>query len=249
MVAMVSPVLANTPATQATSQDLSPAQKAQFEQVIREYLLKNPEVLIEAGRVLQSRQREAMQQQARSAIKDNAKALLSDNSPVVGNAKGDVTVVEFFDYQCIHCKDMGAVMSKLVESDNNVRVIYKEFPIFGASSEFASKAALASVKQGKYDAFHKALLAEKSKLNEDKVMSIAKGVGLDTAKLRTDMAAPEIKAQLKENYQLAGKLGIMGTPAFIVASSDPEQISEKSFFIPGATTLDKLQSKIGQLRQ
>lgn len=245
---VIGPVFASSPAVKAPVKPLTPAQKAQFEQVIREYLLKEPEVLIEAGQVLQTRQRDAMNQRAQSAIKENAKALFNNNSPIVGNAKGDVNVVEFFDYQCSHCKDMSEVMSNLVKADSNVRVIYKEFPIFGAGSEFAAKAALAANKQGKYEALHKALLAAKSRLNKDKVLAMAKQVGLNTQQLQKDMNSPAIKAQLKENYKLASALGIMGTPAFIVAGN-PADKNDKRFFIPGATSLEKLQSKISEVRQ
>ena len=134
--------------------NVSEPQKKEFEKIIHEYLVKNPEVLLEASQALQQKQQQAMQQQAQVAIKDNSKQLFTDSLTTMGNPKGDVTLVEFFDYQCVHCKKMSPLLNTLMKDKPNLRVIYKEFPIFGKNSEMAAKVALAAAMQGKYKEFN-----------------------------------------------------------------------------------------------
>ena len=234
----------------ARSQSFSSSQKKQIEQVIHNYLINNPEVLVEASKSLQKKQQQNMMQQAQSAIEANSQALFNDkNSPVVGNAKGKVTVVEFFDYQCVHCKKMAPVMAKLVADDPSVRVVYKDFPIFGKGSEFAARAALAAQMQGKYESLHQALIHSEQRLNPAVVIKLADGVGINTTKLKADMKSEEVQKQLETTMHLAEQLHLMGTPAFVVASTPNGQYKKggKSFFIPGAASLQNLQSMIKQL--
>lgn len=226
---------------------ISPAQKTAIEKIIRNYLIKNPEVLIEASQVLRTRQQEKMQAHARQNITENSSALFSSKSPVAGNVNGNVNLVEFFDYQCSHCKRMAPIIQQLITSDKDLRVIFKQMPIFGDVSEFAAKAALAADKQGKYFAFHEALMHVNGKLTQDKVMKIARSVKLNRKRLRRDMKRPEIADEIKANMKLAENIGIMGTPAFIVASHPPSE-NMKSYFIPGAAPEETLQKFIQQAR-
>lgn len=223
-------------------------QKTEIEKIVHQYIVNNPEVLLEAGRALQARQRESMMKQAQQAIDKNTTQLFKSNSsPVAGNAKGDINIVEFFDYQCIHCKRMTETMTELLKNDKNVRVVFKEFPIFGKSSEFAAKAALAANKQNKFLELHKALMATSGRLNDDIVLAKAKSVGINVEKLKKDIKSDAVAKELKDNMELAQSLGIMATPVFIIAKNPPSQ-QGKSHFIPGAVRLSMLESLIKELR-
>ncbi len=233
-------------AADASTPPMSDAQKKEIEKVIHDYLVSNPEVLLEASQALQQKQQQNMQQQAQSAIQENADQLFQGKLTTAGNPKGAVTVVEFFDYQCIHCKKMSPTIANLLKKDNNLRVIYKEFPIFGKSSEMASRAALAAGMQGKYQAMHEALFKVEKRMDNKIVMDTAKSLGLDISKLKTDMNSKEVTAILDANRQLAEKLHLMGTPAFIIASTPDGKLKEGSepSFIPGAASEESLQELI-----
>jgi protein-disulfide isomerase len=229
-----------------TAPSMSDAQKKDIEKVVHDYLVANPEVLLEASQALQTKQQQNMQQQAQSAIQENAAQLFQGKLTTTGNPKGNVTVVEFFDYQCIHCKKMSPTLDSLVKKDSDLRVIYKEFPIFGKSSEIASRVALAAGMQGKYQAMHEALFKIEKRLDNKLVMEAAKSVGLDMAKLKKDMDGKEVTAILEDNRQLAEKLHLMGTPAFIVASTPNGLLKAgtEPSFIPGAASEESLQELI-----
>lgn len=195
----------------------APLDKAAVEKIVRDYLLANPEVLVEAMQVLQAREQESAVKAQTAAIADNADALFrSETSPVGGNPKGDVTLVEFFDYACGFCKRANPERDKAVAADGKVRIVFKEFPILGPGSAIAARAALAARGQGKYEPFHEALMDHQGPLNDAAVMKVAESVGLDTERLRKDMESKAITAEIEANKELAQKLGISGTPAFIV---------------------------------
>ncbi len=242
-VSLASPALM---AADETASSLSDAQKKDVEKVIHDYLVANPEVLLEASQSLQQKQQQNMQQQAQSAIKENTDQLFQGKTTIAGNPKGNVTIVEFFDYQCIHCKKMSPIIGELIKKDSNLRVIYKEFPIFGKSSELASKAALAAGMQGKYEAMNHALLNAEKRLNDQIIMDAAKSIGLDMKKFKVDMDSKEVAEILAANRALAEKLHLMGTPAFIVASTPNGQFKAgtEPSFIPGAATEESLQEMI-----
>lgn len=154
---------------------------------------------------------------ADAAVANKSAQLLNDpNTPVLGNPKGDVAVIEFFDYQCSYCKAIEPKLEKLVKDDANVKFIIKEFPILGPVSVVASKAALAAVKQGKYEAYHRAMMAYRGQLKEENVFAMAKDVGLDVERLKRDMDAPEVTTQIIDNMNLARALKISLTPGTIV---------------------------------
>ena len=244
--AMASLVLA--PAAAMAEKSMSSEQKKEVEKIVHDYLVSNPEVLMEASQSLQQKQQKSIQDQAKAAIFENAKQLFSGNETVIGNKKGNVTVVEFFDYQCIHCKKMDSIVDGLVKKDKNLRVIYKEFPIFGKSSEVASQAALAAGMQGKYQQMHDALIKLDQHLDEALVMKAAKDLGLNMAKLEKDMASKEVAAELDATRELAEKMHLMGTPAFVVASTPAGNFNAKSdpTFIPGAATEEILKNLISK---
>jgi len=235
-----------SPVVMAEDTTMSPEQQKQVEKVVHDYLISNPEILVEVSQVLQQKQQQNVQQQAKAAISENAGPLFSGKLTIAGNPKGNVTMVEFFDYQCIHCKKMSPVIGELIKKDSNLRVVYKEFPIFGESSEIASKAALAAGMQGKYMQMHDALLKLDQRLDEKLVMSTAKSLGLNMVKLQKDMTSKDVADALAENRQLAEKMHLMGTPAFIIASTPAGQFvtGSEPTFIPGAASEESLQDLI-----
>lgn len=188
-----------------------------IEGIIRDYLLRNPEVVGEALKVLEQRRQEAETAQVRRVILTRRAELLQDSeSPVGGNPEGKTTLVEFFDYRCPYCRRVAPTMAETERQDPSLRIVYKELPILGPASVFAARAALAARAQGKYLAFHRALMAGEEELSEDRTLEIATAVGLDPERLRRDMAAPAITAIIQRNYALADALGIRGTPSFVV---------------------------------
>ena len=228
--------------------------KKQVEQILHDYLLNNPQILVEMSQRLQQNrvdQFKEMEEKARKIIPDLAHQLFEDpQSPLGLNPKGNVTLVEFFDYQCQHCKDVSHMLEQIQKQDKQLRVVYKELPIFGGNSVYAAKAALSSEKQGKYLAFHDALMNTQEKLNETNILALAGQVGLNTHQLKADIKSKSIEQALKNNMQLAQKLGIVGTPSFILsASKKPGTNKEKTFFIPGATDKETLQNLISRVRQ
>jgi len=163
--------------------------------------------------IWESEQAKVADAAAASKIKDLA---FDPGTPVLGNPQGDVAVIEFFDYQCAYCKAAEPRLHKLIMDDPRVKLVVKDFPILGPESVVAAKAALASVKQGKHAAFHTAMMAHRGQLKNDTIFKIAAAVGLDIAKLRQDMDAPDVADQIIANFNLARALRLVVTPAFIV---------------------------------
>ena len=196
----------------------SPAQVKALQGIIKDYLINNPEVMVEVTKELERRQAAQQAAEHEKVIGENkAKIFAASGDFVLGNPKGDVTVVEFFDYNCGWCKRALDDVMNLTKTDTKVRVVMKEFPIFGEASVLASKAAMASIKQGKYWDYHVALMREKQVTTQN-VFTIAEKVGLNIARLKTDMADPKFDAALKENAQIAQALNIEGTPGFVIDS-------------------------------
>mgnify|MGYP001950632292 CR=1 FL=1 len=162
--------------------------------------MDNPEVLVEASQAYKSKQMSHMKDKANTYIAAHKKAFFSDKTnPIAGNKKGDVTLVEFFDYQCGHCKEMANTIHKLVKEDKNLRVVFKQLPIFKGGSIVAAKAALAAVKQHHFVAFHEALLKAKKPLTQENIMGIAKTAGLKVKQLKKDMGSDAIAKQIEAN--------------------------------------------------
>jgi protein-disulfide isomerase len=217
-----------------------PVLRGQIETVIQEYLKAHPEVVRDALQELQRRDREAQGKRAAAAIQAHAAELTQDPaSPVGGNPKGNVTLVEFFDYQCGYCKRAEGDVTKLLQSDPEVRLVYKELPILGPVSVLAAKAALAAHRQGKYPAVHAALMGAGERLAEESIFEIAARAGLDVARLRQDMQDPAIAESLDRNRKLAEAVGVRGTPAFVAGTE----------LYPGAADLDALQGLVTRARK
>jgi protein-disulfide isomerase len=205
-----------TQAQQSVPGGFTPEQVQGMEHIIRQYLLDNPEVVIEAIQNYQRDQRLVEEERQGQAVKANLAALKNDgDSPVIGNPDGDVLIVEFMDYRCGYCRSVVRDLKKTVEDDGNIRLVMKEFPILGPASIRASKAALAADKQGKYEAYHFALMTLPGDMSDPHLMKVARDVGLDTERLKRDMESEEIEAIIRRNHDLAQLLGINGTPAFV----------------------------------
>lgn len=214
--------------------------QGEFDRRVRDYLMNHPEVIIQAVQGLEARQQRADLTEAQEALKARSEEIFRDpDSPVGGNAQGDVTLVEFFDYNCPYCRKMAPVLIEAEKADPQLRIVFKEFPILGPGSEFAAKAALASRRQMRYEAFHHALMAAKEKVGEDSVLAAAAEVGLDIERLKADMQDPTIQLAIDRNMALAAALRINGTPGFVIG----DQI------LRGATELNVLQGMIGQARK
>jgi protein-disulfide isomerase len=211
----------------------------EFEQRVRTYLLEHPEIVAEAINRLEARQGEQAATEAHAVLKSQSAEVFRDpDSPVGGNPTGDVTLVEFFDYNCPYCRMMAPVITQAEAADPQLRIVYKELPILGPNSVFAAKVALAANKQGKYVAFHRALYQLRGQVDEGKVLEVAGTVGLDVDRLKTDMQDAAIEGALEKTGKLAQALQITGTPGFVVG----DQLTT------GATDLTSLQTLIGKAR-
>ena len=211
-----------------------------IERIVRDYLLARPEVVEEALQALRQKREAGRRIRAEAAIRKNGEALRSHPmSPVSGNAAGDVTVVEFFDYQCGYCKRTLKTMEDLLETDGGVRVVWKEFPILGPVSQIAARAAMAAKRQGKYLELHLGLMGAPGKLTEERVFEIAGKTGLDVERLRRDMKDPAIQDYLDETRKLAREIGIGGTPAFVIGKK----------FYPGAIDGARMKQIIAAARR
>ncbi|NTU76363.1 MAG: DsbA family protein [Alphaproteobacteria bacterium] len=217
------------------------AQKAAVEQIVRDLLTKKePDLVIKAVQEIQGREEKETATKGKEAVIKNHDKIFNDASaPVGGNPKGDVTVVEFFDYQCGYCKMTQEIVGKLVAEDKNIKLVYKEYPILGPDSARVAKAALASVKQGKYVKFHDALMATKEPLADDALFRVAKDVGLDVEKLKKDMDDEAIEKMVKANREVGVEIGARGTPTFVIG----EQV------FPGAVPLESLKQAIAEARK
>ena len=207
---------------------------------IRDYLMANPEVLVEAMQELERKQDSQRDTMAQKGISEHEKELLSDpESPVSGNPNGNVTVVEFSDYQCPYCKRSYGAIKRVLAKDGNVKLVLKDLPILGEASRIAALAALAARNQHKHEALHNALMEFSGKLDRDHIMQIASSVGIDTQQLQKDMEDPKLKESLDRNMALATALGVRGTPAFVIGKQ----------FVPGAVDADALKQLIDDARK
>jgi protein-disulfide isomerase len=212
------------------------------ERIIRDYLTKNPEILVELTNELDKRQAAEQSVQQQEAISQNADAIFrSPVSHVAGNPNGDVSVVEFFDYNCPYCRRSLPVVLKLINEDAKVRLVLKELPILSDDSVAAAKLALAANKQGKYFEMHQKLFAEPGKADKEKALRVAKELGLDVDQLQKDAEEPDIKKALDEAKDLAQKLDLKGTPLFLIGDR----------VIPGAPDdlFDQLKARVAEVRQ
>jgi protein-disulfide isomerase len=220
----------------------APAQQLSEERVkelVYQAIRENPEIVMEAVAILQKRQADAEAAASASVLSNQRQLLENDpNAPVLGNPDGDVTVIEFFEYNCPFCKRAMPEVQALLDADTNVRLVYREWPILGEGSVYASRAALASRKQGKYEAFHWAMMGLRGRVEEASVLRIARKIGLDIEQLKIDMQAPEVDEHIRTSMRLADSLGFNGTPSFVIGES----------LVPGFVDQSQLQGFVDEAR-
>jgi len=217
------PVIPAKATTPAPPQPFSSDQRGEIERLTREYLLQHPEVLQEALAELERRQQLTEAEQRRATVKEHAPAIFDSRRQVVlGNPQGDVTLVEFFDYNCGYCKRALSDMLDLLKSDPKLKVVLREFPVLGDPSVEAARVAIGVRMQDdsskKYLEFHQKLLGSRGQADRARALAVAKEIGLDMARLERDMASPEVKTTLEENFKLADAIGLTGTPSYVVGS-------------------------------
>lgn len=213
-------LLALAPVSARAEDAAKPLTRSDVEGVIQEYLAKNPQVVIDAITNFQQKQYADQAKAEAEALGENYADLTAADMPSAGNLKGDVTVVEFFDYNCGYCKRAIKDVLSLIDDDKNVRVVFVDFPILSPDSAFAARWALAAQKQGKYFEYHKALMEHPGHIDEKILVEYAKKLGLDEQKLRKDAADDQdIQQRIEKNMDMAQKLGLHGTPAFIIGDS------------------------------
>jgi protein-disulfide isomerase len=227
----------------ASAQSFSEGQRGEIERIIREYLVSHPEVLQEAIAELEKRQQVADAEKAKAAVASHADALFSSARQVtVGNPQGDVTLVEFFDYNCGYCKRALPDLMELMKGDSKLKVVLKEFPVLGPGSVEAAQVAVAVRMQDKggkkYLDFHQRLLGGRGPADRARALAAAKDAGLDMARLEKDMASDEVKATINENMKLAEALGLNGTPSYVIGQD----------VVVGAVGLDALRQKVNTAR-
>ena len=230
-------------AAPASAQSFSEPQKEEIGKIIKEYLLKHPEVLQEAMQEFEKRQQLAEAEKAKSAIKTHAEAIF--NSPrnvTLGNKEGDVTFVEFFDYNCGYCKRAMADMMELMKADPKLKIVLKEFPVLSAGSVEAAQVGVAVRMQDptgkKYLDFHQKLLTGRGAADKARAMAAAKEAGLDMAKLEKDLSSAEVRNTLEENFKLAEAMGMNGTPSYVIGKQ----------VVVGAVGVESLREKISNAR-
>lgn len=238
--ALLAAAVATLPAAAASFTD---GQRGEIEGIVKDYLLSHPEILEEVSAELSKRQAAAEAEKHKAAVAKNADTLF--NSPrgvLLGNPKGDVNFVEFFDYNCGYCKRAMSDMLDLLKSDPKLRVTLKEFPVLGPGSVDAARVAVAVRMQDpggkKYLDFHQKLLGIRGQADKAKALAAAKDAGLDMAKLEKDLASPEIDATLTENFKMAEDMGLNGTPSYVIGKE----------VVVGAVGLEGLSKKISEAR-
>lgn len=219
--------------------DLSPQEEAAVKEIVREYISENPEAVEEGLKSLMEARRTAEEERLKLNIRALGKDLNSDPGSPVANPDGDVTVVEFFDYECPYCKGLAPKLHALINEDKSVRFVFKEFPLLTPVSHFAARAALAARKQDKYIDFHFALMGVRGQMNQRLVLAAASEAGIDVEQLKSDMNDPEIDKILARNKKLAQGLGIDGTPAFVIGDT----------LIPGAADIPYIKGVIEKARE
>lgn len=220
---------------------LDDAQKAEMGAFIKEYLIANPEILLDVQDALQKKQAAMRAQVAEKAVSENQDAIFTSKYDLsLGNPKGDVTIVEFFDYNCGYCKHALSDMDDILSKDKNVRFVLKEFPILGPESLAAHKVsdAFRKIAPEKYGDFHRALLGGEGRATEDSAIAVATSLGVSEADIRKTMEDSPNDEAVQEAYQLANNLGITGTPSYIVGNEA----------IFGAVGADSIEEKIANVR-
>ncbi len=237
--------MSHAPANVETS--FSDLQEEEIGEIVRAYLMENPEVIIEAVNKYSFEKRAAAEQQMKTAAADSLPALLDPRTSYIAGKNPDkakVAVVELYDYHCTYCKRAADVVNDLVKKDGDVKVVFRELPILREESDYAAEMALAAREQGKFLELHFALLDASGVLTEKRVDDLARKQGLDVAKMKTAIERDRIPDMITDNHLMASALGIEGTPAFIVAALDGSYVDVVPGFDP-----ETLEEKIKEAKK
>ena len=245
MMRRLTPLLAGVAALSlvgfAPAQAQAPLDKAAIEKIVHDYIVANPEVLEEAMAALEKKQAAAAAAGHAKTLEEKKSIVFDSTRQVVlGNPKGDVTLVEFFDYNCGYCKRALADMLTLIDKDPKLRIVIKEFPVLGQGSVEAARVSIAvgRVAPQKYLDFHKRMLTGRGSADQAKAMDAAKAAGIDAKALEAALADKEVSATIEEVYGLASAFGLSGTPSYVVGNQ----------VFAGAIGADKLAARIAEAR-
>lgn len=229
------------PALAQTQTHFDADQTKEIETIVRDYLVSHPEVLLEAINALEAKRAAEAVASQKTAITENAAAIFSTpEGTALGNPQGDVTVVEFFDYNCGYCKNALSDMDALLKADSNIRFVLKEIPVLGPQSTQASRVSLAfrMLKPEAYGDFHRKLLASRGTADEARAIAVAAEFGVNAEALKTAMASPEVAADIAKDMEVAEALGVNGTPSYVIEDT----------VLPGAVGIDNLKAAIANVR-
>ena len=226
--------------TVATATSFTPEQTQEINQQIQSFLIDNPKAVVNALVSYRDQEAKRAEKQAENKIVADANEIFNSSSPVLGNPNGSVVLVEFLDYQCGHCKNMGQTVVSLMKANPDLKVIVKEMPILGENSNYAARVALAAAEQGKFEPVHRAFMTERPRLTKERSAEIAKNAGVDWTTAEAQITSKTIETQLDSVFALAQDLNITGTPAFIIANKD----GSNNKFFGGASTQEAMQQTI-----
>ena len=221
---------------------VAPEQRRVTEAIVRDYILRNPEIILEAIRSLQSREQAVAGERAIRAVAANHWALRHDPAtPVGGNPNGDVTIVEFFDYACPYCRNAHSILAQLIKDDPNIRIVYKELPVLGKASVFAARVGIAVhlLAPERYLDFHAAMFQARGRPSQDIVIQVAIELGLDHLRLMEAIESEEVGQLISRNRKLAKTIGVSGTPGFLIGDA----------IVPGLVQIDQFNQLIAQARE
>ncbi len=225
-VRIPAPVMITERAPVETS--FSDLQEDEIRALIHEYLMTNPEVILEAVNEYQRRREALQQEQAVKGARENLARLLDPKHGYVAAANpktAKVAVVELFDYHCSYCKRAAPLMKSILENEKDVKLVFREYPIFGQKSDYAAEMALASRDQGKFLDMHFAMMEASGDLTKDRIRKIAQKHGVDFAKLEKDRNAPDVASSIIETHDIVREMGVSGTPAFVIASLEGDYVN------------------------
>jgi protein-disulfide isomerase len=227
----------------ARAESFSAGQKAEIEAIIKDYLLQKPEILREAIGVLEAREKAAEAKAREKVISDPSGALFgAANQAVVGNPRGKITLIEFFDYNCGYCKRALSDLARLMKDNPDLRVVLRDFPILSPGSIEAAKISNAFLRQfqgEKFWEFHQKLLSLRGPVGKAEALAVAKGLGADMDKLAKDAAAPGLTTGIEESAKLAKSLQVTGTPTFVIGED----------VVVGAVGYDELEAKVANIKK
>lgn len=226
----------------------SEEQQVAIKTIVKNYLLESPEILLEASVALQDKQQQQLLERAKAAIPKNKTQLFANNSsPILGNKQGTIYLVEFIDYACGHCRRMADVVDQVISENTDLKVVIKHFPVLGSESDYAAKMALAANHFGKYQDYHQQALELDTPFTKVALDKLAKKVGIDLNKAQKYLESSKVEQDLLDVVELAQIMGVLGTPAFVLASKiDSEDF--KYFYLPGSVSLEQLNQLIVRLR-